>query len=70
MMITNDDKGFVRFRFEYEHPAIGLTVLEKEVPEDFLGLTELEIFHEIYKEFLRACTFYVKENAHIELVED
>lgn len=69
-MIMNDDKGFVRFRFEYEHPEIGLTVLEKEVPEDYLDLSEMGVFHEIYKDFLRACTFYIKDNEHVELVKD
>ena len=59
----------MRIRMEFENSAGGLTVLEKEIPEDFLNLSELEKVHEVYKEFLQACTFYVPNESHIEIVE-
>lgn len=59
----------MRVRMEFENSAGGLTVVEKEMPEDYLGLRELEQVHEVYKEFLQACTFYVPNESHIEIVE-
>ena len=59
----------MRIRMEFEISAGGLTVLEKEIPEDYLGLRELEQVHEVYKEFLQDCTFYVPDKSHIEIVE-
>lgn len=58
-MLMHDGEDWMRFRMEYESEADGLTVVEKEVPMDYLDLNQLDIFHEIYKEFLTACTFAV-----------
>ena len=55
-MLMHDGEDWMRFRMEYESEADGMTVVEKEVPMDYLDLNQLDIFHEIYKECLTACT--------------
>lgn len=49
----------MKIRFEYTNLYGEKFVTEREVPEDFLEMTEVEILHDTYKNFLNNLTFPV-----------
>ena len=64
-MLMHNGEEWMRIRMEYETERDGLTVVEKEVPMDYLGLTHIGVLHEVYKEFLAACTLAVDRDDEI-----
>lgn len=65
----------MKIRFEFTNVWGEKFVTEREVPEDFLDMTEVKILHDTYKNFLNNLTFPVgtydkvivlRENEYVE----
>ena len=58
----------IRIKFEVENEYGEVTALEKIVPIDYLGNTELGTFNECYRQFLQACTFSIDEDECVAVI--
>ena len=52
-------------RFEFTNVWGETFVTEREVPEDFLGMDELDILNHTYKSFLQNSTFPIGEDDEV-----
>lgn len=65
--MENNNTGFMEIEMRYLSEFGEETVVKKKIPNDWLDLDELNIFHEVYKQFLNACTFFVDSGDEIIL---
>ena len=67
---NNEDTVAVKFTYRDNYGEI--VTLEKEVPEDYLGLTQMGVLCELFRDFLYACgfTFVAEDNKVIALVDE
>lgn len=64
------EERFVKIRFEYINAFGEIFITEREVPEDFLELDELEILNDTYKNFLANCTFAIGNDDEVVILRD
>lgn len=63
------EEKLMKIKFSYTNVYGETYTTEREVPEDFLDMSEIEILNDTYKNFLNNLTFPVYDNQKIAIVD-
>mgnify|MGYP001007005016 FL=1 len=63
------EENMMKIKFSFTNQWGETFVTEREVPEDFLDMSEIEILNDTYKNFLNNLTFPVYDNQKIAIVD-
>ena len=60
----------MKIRFSYTNVFGETYTTEREVPEDFLGMDELDILNHTYKNFLQNATFAINDEDKVIILKE
>ncbi len=63
------EENMMKIKFSFTNQWGETFVTEREVPEDFLDMSEIEILNDTYKNFLNNLTFPVYDNQKVAIVD-
>jgi len=63
------EENMMKIKFSFTNQWGETFITEREVPEDFLDMSEIEILNDTYKNFLNNLTFPVYDNQKIAIVD-
>lgn len=63
------EENMMKIKFSFTNVFGETYTTEREVPEDFLDMSEIEILNDTYKNFLNNLTFPVYDNQKIAIVD-
>lgn len=63
------EEKMMKIKFSFTNVFGETYTTEREVPEDFLDMSEIEILNDTYKNFLNNLTFPVYDNQKIAIVD-
>lgn len=64
------DEKLIKIKFSYTNVYGETYTIEREVPEDFLGMDELDILNDTYQSFLYNATFAMDLNDKVILLRE
>ena len=63
------EENMMKIKFSFTNQWGETFVTEREVPEDILDMSEIEILNDTYKNFLNNLTFPVYDNQKVAIVD-
>ena len=63
------EENMMKIKFSFTNQWGETFVTEREVPEDFCDMSEIEILNDTYKNFLNNLTFPVYDNQKVAIVD-
>lgn len=64
------EENMMKIKFSFTNQWGETFVTEREVPEDFLGMDELEILNDTYKNFLQNATFCISDKDEVIVLRE
>ena len=62
------EENMMKIKFSFTNQWGETFITEREVPEDFLDMSEIEILNDTYKNFLNNLTYSVYDNQKVAIV--